>query len=138
MNNNIVLITENFRLAQKIKSKLVLLRNNDNINIVEPEDCIAEIREKKPSVVFFHLSKFNEEEFFDFLLKTKQSDDLKNISIILLYDFFNEDILCSAFELGISDFISTKTTETELTVRTIWALQKQEKIIDLQNKKALL
>ena len=92
MNNNIVLITENFRLAQKIKSKLVLLRNNDNINIVEPEDCIAEIREKKPSVVFFHLSKFNEEEFFDFLLKTKQSDDLKNISIILLYDFFNEDI----------------------------------------------
>lgn len=134
MNNNIVLITENFRLAQKIKSKLVLLRNNDNINIVEPEDCIAEIREKKPSVVFFHLSKFNDEEFFDFLLKTKQSDDLKNISIILLYDFFNEDILCSAFELGISDFISTKTTETELTVRTIWALQKQEKITDLQNK----
>lgn len=134
MNNNIVLITENFRLAQKIKSKLVLLRNNDNIDIVEPEDCIAEIREKKPSVVFFHLSKFNEEEFFDFLLKTKQSDDLKNISIILLYDFFNEDILCSAFELGISDFISTKTTETELTVRTIWALQKQEKITDLQNK----
>lgn len=134
MNNNIVLITENFRLAQKIKSKLVLLRNNDNIDIVEPEDCISEIREKKPSVVFFHLSKFNEEEFFDFLLKTKQSDDLKNISIILLYDFFNEDILCSAFELGISDFISTKTTETELTVRTIWALQKQEKITDLQNK----
>ena len=72
--------------------------------------------------------------FFDFLLKTKQSDDLKNISIILLYDFFNEDILCSAFELGISDFISTKTTETELTVRTIWALQKQEKITNLQNK----
>lgn len=138
MKNNIVLITENFRLAQKIKSKLVLLRNNDGFDIVEPENCLAEIREKKPSVVFFHVSKFNEDEFFDFLQKIKQSEDLKNISIILLYDFFNEDILCSAFELGITDFISTKSTETELTVRTIWALQKQEKNSEIQYKSDLL
>lgn len=138
LKNNIVLVTENFRLAQKIKSRLVLLRNNDCFDIIEPENCIAEIREKKPFVIFFHLSKFNEDEFFYFLQKIKQSEDLKNISIVLLYDFFNEDILCSAFELGITDFISTKATETELTVRTIWALQKQEKNIELQNRTNLL
>jgi len=138
LKNNILLITENYRLAQKIRSKIILLRNTDNFNILESENTFSEIKEKEPSIILYHLTKYNEEDFLVFIQKIKQSQDFKTCPVILLYDQINEDILCSAFELGIADFVSTKATETELTVRTIWAIKKLEKEIELQKNSRIL
>lgn len=138
MKNNVLLITENFRLVKRIKSKIFLLRDSDSFEVIDPENCFLDVKEKKPKVVLYHLTKFNEDEFFAFLQKIKQSQELKTISIIMLYDYFDEDILCSAFELGVCDFISSKATETEFTVRIIWALQKHEKEFETQTKTNLL
>lgn len=138
MKNKVVLITENFRLVKKIKSKIILLRENDFFETIEPENCFLDIKEKKPQIILYHLTKFNEDEFFAFLQKIKQTQELKSISVVLLYDSFDEDILCAAFELGITDFISTKATETEFTVRVIWAIQKFEKENETQTKTKLL
>lgn len=126
MKNNIVLITENERLAHKIKSKIILLRDCDKVDVIEEENCFEYIKKTKPAIIYYHLTKFNEDEFFTFLQKAKQTEEISSSSIIMLYDSFNEDILCAAFESGISDFIHTKASETEFTIRTIWCLRKQE------------
>jgi len=138
LKNNIVLITENFKLAQKLKNKLFLLRKNDSFFVLELENSLKNIKEKKPTVILFHLTKFNEDEFFDFLKKIKQTEDFLTTSVIVLCDVINDDTMCSAFELGIDEFISTKATETELTIRVIWAIQKQETNIELKTKNNIL
>ncbi len=136
--NNIVLITENNKILKFVKSKVILLRECDDFKDIEYYCCFEKIKEIKPSVIFYHLIKNNEEDFFNFLQKIKQTDETKTISIILLFEDFDENVLCSAFELGITDFLTVTSSETEFTIRTIWCLQKQQKALDCQNKSELL
>ena len=51
MSNKVVLITENFRLAQKLRSKIILLRNTDFFDVVDPNNCISEIKKIQPDLV---------------------------------------------------------------------------------------
>lgn len=138
MLNSVVLITENSKISKFVKSKVVLLRECDDFQNIEYYCCFEKIKELQPSVVFYHLTKNNEDDFFHFLQKLKQTAETKTISVILLFEEFDEDVLCSAFELGITDFLTITSSETEFTVRTIWCLQKQQKALECENKSELL
>jgi hypothetical protein len=56
----------------------------------------------------------------------------------MLFDEINEEVLSNAFELGINDFLRTDASSSEFTIRTIWNLQKKEKIIEENKKKDIL
>lgn len=136
--NSVVLITENSKISKFVKSKIILLRESDDFKDIEYYCCFEKVKELHPSVIFYHLTKNNEEDFFKFLTKLKQTTETKTISVILLFEDFDEDVLCSAFELGITDFLTVTSSETEFTVRTIWCLQKNQKSLENQNKSELL
>lgn len=138
MQNNIVLITDNERVAQKINKKVLLLRNEDKLQTIKHADCFDVVKKIKPVLVLYHLKLNREDDFLNFLQKVKQNKELKTCSVILIYDELDENLLCTAFEKGVTDFIKTTSSETEFTIRTLWCLQKREAVKDNKSKKDLL
>ena len=144
MKNCVILVTDNGNITQKIQKSLLLLRENDSFESIRIKNCFDTIKEKKPSIVFYHYSEktnfeknysINQIDFVKNLLaKIKQNPFLKNTAVILLYEQIDEDSLCVFFENGVSDFLPIYATETELTIRTIWCLQKRELLNNCQNK----
>lgn len=138
MQNNIILITDNEKAAQKITKKVLLLRSSDNLDVISHADCFDKVKKIKPMLVFYHLKLNREDDFLNFLQKVRQNKDVKTCSVILVYDETDENLLCSAFEKGLTDFIKINATETEFTLRTLWCLQKRDTFSDYTNKKEIL
>lgn len=140
MQNNIVLITDNKEIAENIQKKIVLLRDSDKFETIPLKNCFEEVKKQKANLIIYHLTE-NEEEaenFLSFLQKLKQTKELFCSSVLLLYDELDENVLCAAFEKGLTDFVSTKSNDSELTIRTIWCLQKRENIYEAESKKDIL
>lgn len=138
MENSILLITDNEKVSKLVKAKVLLLRNSDVFESVSSKDCLEKVKEKNPVLIFYHLCADNEEEFLNFVQKIRQNDNTKTCSIILLFEEFDENTLCSAYEKGITDFLTLDATETEFTIRTLWCLKKRENLYESQNKKDIL
>lgn len=144
MKNSIVLITDNDDVVSKIEEKILLLRDNDSFERISTLNCFEKVKDLKPVVVFYHLSKEQlenndeKDKFQNFVQKLKQTEEIKTTSIILLFDKMNEDILSNAFELGITDFMQTNANPSEFTIRTIWSLQKHEKETSEKKQKEIL
>ena len=85
-------------------------------------------------MVFYHLvaKDGGVQKFLNFLQKIKQTEELNTVSIILVYEEIDENTFCLAFEKGITDFLSLYASDSEYTIRTIWALQKRNKDYAMQ------
>ena len=68
MQNNIVLITDNERVAQKINKKVLLLRNEDKLQTIKHADCFDVVRKIKPVLVLYHPIVFDFTGFISILL----------------------------------------------------------------------
>ena len=73
MQNNIVLITDNEKVAQKINKKVLLLRNEDKLQTIKHADCFDIVKKIKPVLVLYHLKLNREDDFLNFLQKLKQN-----------------------------------------------------------------
>lgn len=140
MQNNIILITDNEKIAQKTQKKILLLRNSDTFEVVGYENCFDEIKKRTPVLVLYHLKDGEKEaeNFLNFLQKTKQTKELHSASVLLMYEFADEDTLSSAFEKGVTDFLPVDATDSEFTIRAIWCLQKRENLFESESKKDIL
>lgn len=140
MQNNIVLITDNEKIAQKAQKKILLLRNSDTFEVIGYENCFYEVKKRNSVLVLYHL-KDNEkdnEEFLNFLQKLNQTKEVQCASVLLLYEELDENLLCSAFEKGLTDFLPADATDSEFTIRAIWCLQKRERLFESEGKKDIL
>lgn len=137
MKNNIILICNDEKISEEIKNKILLLRNKDNFFQIKEENCFEIIKEKKPVLILYHCP-INNESFLDITNKVKQNQELKDCSIIAVFDEIDENILCTAFEKGLTDFLLTSSTDSEYTIRTIWCLQKREISYESESKKEIL
>ena len=75
MQNSIVLITDNQKIAQQTLKKIVLLRNSDNFEVLPYENCFDEIKKRKSILVLYHLKpeEKESEKFLNLLQKLKQT-----------------------------------------------------------------
>ena len=138
LQNRIVLITDNEKTELAVKNKILLLRNTDVFESIRHDYCFDKVKEKIPRLVIYHYCSNNEEYLLNFLQKVNQTNVLKNTSVILLFEEFDENVLCNAFEKGITDFLTEDSTETEFTIRVLWSLKKQEKTSETENIKDIL
>ena len=138
--NNILLITDNSIVSDLIKNKLLLLRNIDKFSAAKYENAFSVIKKEKPCIVFYYIDKGKkrESEFLNFINKVSQNPDFSQCQIIPIFSKTNDELLCSAFEHGISDFLNIKSSDTEFTLRVLWALQKKELERNLETKKNIL
>lgn len=135
--SSIVLITNNEDVAQILKPKLILLREVDNILPIKYSDAIGKIHETLPKVVLLHCSNENE-QCLELIKKIKADEEIKNSSILLVSDKYDQDFILSAYDEGISDYLTLNADDAEILMRIIWGIKKSQLVNKIKKQYRLL
>ena len=121
---NIILVTNNETMIGPLSSELVQFRNIDSILIRNYQNTLETIESEKPQAVIINCQNSMEEPFcLDLIRKIKE---ISSIPIILLVESYNPTFIKVANKNGISDVLSIQYGNSEILMRTIWSLQKNE------------
>lgn len=127
---NIFVISDNQTFAKNFISKILLLRKTDLIGSCGYLEAKNELQNLSPDIVFFHIKDYQDTKK---ILEFKEIKSLEKSVFIMLSEFEDSDLLCSAFDFGIDDFMSVNVDETALIMRVMWALKKK-RASDLANR----
>lgn len=121
---NVILITNNETMIGLLSSELVQLRNIDSILIRNYQNAVESIETEKPQAIIINCSNSVEEPFcLDLIKKIKQTT---SAPIILIVENYNTQFIRIANKYGISDVVAIQYGNSEILMRTIWSLQKNE------------
>lgn len=121
--NTIVLITNDNNVAQILKPQLILLRGIDTISVAKYSEAIENIKESMPDTIILHCG--DEKDECIKLIKDIRSDKaIKNITILLIVNKYDQDLILNAYDEDITDFLTLKNDDAEILMRTIWCLKK--------------
>ena len=116
--NSVFFISKSEKAAAFVREKLLFSRAADKFVHIGYENCYENVKLHTPQVIFYDI-RFNQSEFFEFLKKVKATPSLDCSSVILIFEKVDEELLCSAFEAGITDFLTFSATDSEFTVRVL-------------------
>lgn len=136
-DNSIVLICNDEAAASEIRSKLILLRDVDSINVSTFQNAEIALDKSVPDCIIIFSSN-EKDETLELISRIKSDLILRNTPIILASTKFEQEFVLSAFDDGISDYINYGSNEAELLMRVIWALQKNDMQRIIENRKELL
>lgn len=114
IDDNILLVTENEEVAEKVLSKLVLLRESDSIAVCDYKMAHKTLQIPSVSIVIVH-NKDNDEKTLKFIDSIKSND----YEIILLVDEYKQDLILAAYDLGVTDYYSVNSEPYEMLIRTV-------------------
>lgn len=121
---NVLLVTNNETMIGLLSSELVQLRNIDSILVRNYQDTISTIETEKPQAVIINCQNSIEEPFcLDLIKKIRH---ITSIPIILIIEVYNASFIRIANKYGINDVLSIQYSTSEILMRTIWSLQKNE------------
>lgn len=121
---NVLLVTNNETMIGLLSSELVQLRNIDSILIRNYQDTISTIETEKPQAVIINCKNSMEEPFcLDLIKKIK---NVTSAPIILVVETYNPQFIRIANKYGINDVVSIEYSNSEILMRTIWSLQKND------------
>lgn len=123
LESNIILITNQSRVMDILKPKLVLLRGIDNILSSTYAEALVEIEKIVPDLVLIHCSQ-EKEDGLKLIKSVKTGEKTKKASIILILDEYDQDFILSAYDEDITDYLLLNADDAEILMRTIWALKK--------------
>lgn len=135
--NSVFFITKSDKAAAFVKEKLLFSRAADKFVHIGYENCYETVKAHRPQVIFYDI-RYNQSEFFEFLKKVKATPSLDCSSVILIFEKVDEELLCSAYENGISDFITFSASDSEFTVRVLWAFRRKGSIQAARKKTQIL
>ena len=119
MKNNILLISDNFDLSQKISNKLVLLRDCDKISISDFKEAVSIINSTNPGLIF--IDGAGDKNSISFLVKFIKS---KNISQILVTSAVDYDFIMTLYDEGLDDYISENSDAADYLIKSVNLLKK--------------
>lgn len=133
---NIILVTNNDAIVGLLSPELVQLRNIDSILIKNYQDAFSAVQNENPQAILIHCQNSIEEPFcLDLIRKIKS---ITAVPIILIVENYNVSFIKSAFKFGINDVLNLQCGNTEILMRTVWSLQKNElRQIAKRNEKLL-
>lgn len=116
---NILLITNEQNIIETFGDKLILLRETDELSYCDYEEAPDIVFADKPDIVIVH-------EHND---KTKTINLIKYIktqieSILLLINRYDRDFILNAYDEGIDDYFMTNSDPSEISIRTVNCIKK--------------
>ncbi|MFA7658692.1 MAG: hypothetical protein WCY19_04600 [Candidatus Gastranaerophilaceae bacterium] len=135
--SNIILITNDNDVVNILKSKLVLLREIDNILTTSYSDSIKKIKDIAPEIILVHCHE-NKGECLELIREIKADEEIKNISVLLIADDYDQDFILSAYDENIADYVTLKADDAEILMRTIWCLKKNMLVTTVKKQNSLL
>lgn len=81
----------------------------------------------------------NEQDACLNLIKEIKADEiLKNMSILLIIDEYDQDFILNAYDENISDYMTLRTDDAEILMRTIWCLKENSLVNTVKKQHNLL
>ena len=115
MKAGILVVSNDRTVFDYIKPQLVLLRSNDTIYECDYNEALEVVEKTVPQLVILHCGY----DLHSFSKLVKQL----SIPVIALFDSLDSDYLLTAYENGISDFITKNSTQEETLTRVMLALK---------------
>lgn len=122
--NNVLFVTNEDEIVKSLSGQLILLRNIDAILIRLYSDAVDTIDSDKPQSIIITCSSREEEASCLETIKLMKRHTI--VPIILVLREYNEDFVKLANSAGISDVVPIEYGQSEILMRTIWSLQKNE------------
>lgn len=135
--NSVILITNQSQVADFLKPKLVLLREVDNLLSVNYADSLNKIKSLSPEAVIIYC-KNEKQECLEIIKQIRSDKKIKHTSILMLVDKYDQDFLLSAYDEGITDYLTLESDDAEILMRTIWSFKKYTQIKTIQKQRQLL
>lgn len=133
IDENILLITDDEEAAEKVLSKLVLLRESDSIAVCNYKMAKKLLETPSVSIVLVHESADREKT-----LKFIASSISPDYEIILLVNDYDQDFILSAYDSGVSDYYSVNSESYEMLIRTINCFKRRSFKVRYSRDLALL
>lgn len=138
IESNIILITNKNSVVQVLTPKLVLLREIDNILPAGYSEAVEAIKNTLPEVVLLYCADEEREECLKLIKQIKEAEEIKETSILLIIEKYNQDFILSAFDENIADFFTMEADDAEILMRTIWSIKKSLLTNKLNKQNSLL
>ena len=129
--NNIVIICDEKEIANNLKSNLMLLRKFDTIICTNFLNAKELILQNSPGIILFYANEINE-DIFNFI------KELKDTPILFISEFYTDETLLNLYDAGISDYITTKQSQSEFLIKIMFCLNKSKKTKLLENYSNIL
>lgn len=134
--NSIVLVTNENSVVDKLKPKLVLLREVDDILPVDYDNALEKISEILPETVIIYRTT-ETDECLNLIKSIRAEKITKHTSILMLLDKYDQDFLLSAYDEDITDYLTLASDDAEILMRTIWSFKKNSQLKTIQKQKQL-
>lgn len=137
VESNIILITNEDSVVQVLKPKLVLLREIDNILPASYSEAVEKIKNFLPELVLLYCSD-EKEECLKLIKEIRGTELIRDISILLVVDSYNQDFVLSAYDENITDYLTVNADDVEILIRTLWCLKKSANTMLINKQHRLL
>ena len=134
--NGIIIISDNQLFIDSLKSRIVFLREADNVSFSNYKNAVNYLSENNFNIII--LDGENEEITANFAKKIKADVKFQTSELIVFMDFYNDEFALDLFDAGIQDFILKSATDAEILMRLVWAHQKHERKQLYDNNQKLL
>ena len=132
--NSILLISDDDNLSKIIEAKLIFLRATDSIVLSNYQNAIQNLELYYSDVVLIHENSI-QSKTIDLIKKLREN---KNISIILLVNSYDKNMILASYDAGIDDFAFSTSDDFELVIRTVNNLKHNSIRLKAQRNSKLL
>ena len=120
-NGSILIISNDEQAGNLISEKVKLLRDCDNVQIVTYIETISILNSTQPSLMMVYSSN---SDSISIVKEIRALKTLNKVPIILVMDYFIEDMLLYAFDNGIDDFFFMNDSDAVILMRIMLTIQK--------------
>lgn len=137
LTNSILVISDKQENIANFRSKLILLRDIDNVIGAKYSQAVESCKNHMPDTIIAFVED-KSSYVLEFCKTLRKDSVLKTTPIFLIFSFFDEQYNLSCFDAGMSDYIVLPAKDSEILMKVIWNLQKSEMAREIEKKKVLL
>jgi DNA-binding response OmpR family regulator len=134
---NVLIVSDKQNDILDIQSKMNISRSMDTVISCPLDKTVEFSRKYQPGVVILFAHK-KDEKLFEICKIIRQDPHLKHISIIFIFDEFNEEFILASLTAGINDYIVSPIKKIDILAHLSWCLKKNELIRELEFKTSML
>lgn len=122
--SNIMLITNYADVVENLKTKLVLLREIDNILTATYANALELLDENAPRIILLHCDE-EKEDCLRLIRAIRASEDTKKAIVMLIVNEYDQEFILNAYDENITDYITLQASDAEILIRIMWCLKNK-------------
>lgn len=122
--SNIILITNYNSVVQSLKTKLVLLREIDNILTATYANALETLDEYVPRIILLHCDE-EKEDCLRLIRAIRANEQTQKAIVVLIVNEYDQEFILNAYDENITDYITFQASDAEILIRIMWCLKNK-------------